>query len=503
MTQGRSGVVRELRLSWVEAHCDAVLLFRRPSAEAAPVLEYANAAAARLLRIDGERLAGRPCAAVLAEARVDCLAELATVEGPLRLTCAAPADDAPARRLRLVGLPMPEGLALVFSEPDDLDAAPREAESRWRGVVETLPLPVYLAEPQTGALLWISPCAEALLGASTTEILSDPGWLRAIVRPEDRPRLLEAVQRCTRAGDAMTVDYCVRGRDGGIRWIEDTARLRVRADGSRVLLGLLRDVSARHALEAERVEAVRRLRDALAERDEFLAVAAHELRTPTTALQLELQWFARRLGRQTPLPAGRLGEIVQGALRQVRRLSLLTDALFDLTRVSTGRLQLERQETDLVAVVRAAVELHRRSSGNRVKLVAPERLVGSCDAVRLGQVVTNLLTNALKYGRGSVEVELAEGDDEVRMVVRDHGPGIPQELQRGLFQRFARGSRRDGSGLGLGLFISRQIVEAHGGRIALVSRPHEGTTLTVTLPHVEPAPLRPGLTLEPTQPGGA
>lgn len=345
-----------------------------------------------------------------------------------------------------------------------------------------LPFAVYVAEPGSEALAWVSPGIEALLGHDAAELLSKSGNLRGLLRGGERERIIRARAQAELSGETMTVEYRIEHPQRGGRWIEEIARLAGGPNGARRWQGLLLDVTARHEVDATRLASLKSLAEALAQRDELLAVAAHELRSPLTALQLELQAIARSIRRAEPLESGRVGELAERALRQVRRVSRLGDALFDLTRLSLGQLELDRQEMDLVAVVRAAVELHARTAPP-VRVSAPPQLAGTWDAVRLGQVITNLVSNALKYGAPPVEVEVLDGDG-ARIVVRDHGRGIPPELRPRLFERFARGDRRSASGLGLGLYITREIVHAHGGTIALASG-GAGTEFIVHLPRLQ------------------
>ncbi|MCY1014631.1 sensor histidine kinase [Pyxidicoccus sp. MSG2] len=223
-------------------------------------------------------------------------------------------------------------------------------------------------------------------------------------------------------------------------------------------------------------------------RDEFLSVASHELKTPLTPLALKLQ------GMKRSLPVESLGDAAERmrgdlelAQRQVRRLAELVDGLLDVSRIRAGRLQLELESVDLSALVRELVaryEPQAQRAWSRIFLEADPSILGRWDRSRLEQVVSNLLSNALKYGAGKpVHVQVAASEKTARLVVRDEGIGIePQSLHR-IFQRFERAvSERHYGGLGLGLYITRQIVEAHGGCVGAESAPGQGATFTVTLP---------------------
>lgn len=249
-------------------------------------------------------------------------------------------------------------------------------------------------------------------------------------------------------------------------------------------LALAAELGRRAALAVENARLFRQANEAIAVRDEFLAIASHELNTPLTPLKMQLDSLRR--GR---FDAERTAEKLDAASRQVTRLASLVSELLDVSRISGGRLHIQPERFDLAALVgevvaRVAEEAERAGSSIRLRVDGP--CVGSWDRMRLDQVVSNLLTNAIKYGGGQpVDVELAApaGGLPVRLVVRDRGIGIAPENQRRIFERFERAaSVRHYGGFGLGLWIARQIVEASGGSISVDSEPGRGSTFTVELP---------------------
>lgn len=228
--------------------------------------------------------------------------------------------------------------------------------------------------------------------------------------------------------------------------------------------------------------------EAVRARDEFLAIASHELKNPLSALQLQIQTALRRGARgAAPLDNARFTDRLQMMDRSVGRLSRLIDDLLDVSRISAGRLELGCEEVDLHDVIeevasRVHDELKRSRSTLTVK--GDRGLVGRWDRSRLDQVATNLVGNAIKYGQGNpVEVVLQRSDGGAILRVRDRGVGIaPEDLAR-IFDRFERASAsRHIRGLGLGLFIVRAIVQAMGGTIRVESTLGEGSTFTVELP---------------------
>jgi signal transduction histidine kinase len=217
-------------------------------------------------------------------------------------------------------------------------------------------------------------------------------------------------------------------------------------------------------------------------RDEFFSIAAHELKTPLTALNLQLQLLARRY--KTPDN----GELLEASLRQSHRLAALSAELMDLTHIRLGKLVINRENCDLASVVQDVArnfgpEAARASCSLEVSSQGPA--LGRFDVARMSQVATNLISNAIKYGSGKpIQVEVSLQGQVARLVVRDHGQGIAPEDQARVFERFERaaGNEPRVSGLGLGLYITRQIVEQHGGKISVESRIGQGSVFTVELP---------------------
>jgi two-component system CheB/CheR fusion protein len=227
---------------------------------------------------------------------------------------------------------------------------------------------------------------------------------------------------------------------------------------------------------------VAELRQAIEARDTFMAVASHELRTPLSALALQVGLCERQLsaaGEQGPVctGVGRIG-------RATRRLTELVDRLLDLSTLRQRPLALHREPVDLAAVAREAADVVAGAGQAEIRIDAPAPVVGSFDRVRISQVLENLVGNAVKFGSGKpVDVAISSSGGRARVVVRDRGIGIPEEARERIFERFERAvPTRNYGGFGLGLWLVRQTVEAHGGTVAVASAPGEGATFTVELP---------------------
>jgi signal transduction histidine kinase len=222
-------------------------------------------------------------------------------------------------------------------------------------------------------------------------------------------------------------------------------------------------------------------------RDEFLSVASHELKTPLTSLLLATH-AVLRITRQDTLPTPEyLTRRVKMVEDQSKRLAHLVNNLLDISRITAGRLQLEPQELDLAALTRQVVEQFQEEldqAGCPVTLEAETPVQGYWDRARIEQVVTNLLTNAMKYGYGQpIGITVTGEGPMARLSVCDQGIGIAPEQQERIFGRFERAvAPGKYGGMGLGLYIVRQIVEAHGGSIAVNSEPGQGACFTVAVP---------------------
>lgn len=247
--------------------------------------------------------------------------------------------------------------------------------------------------------------------------------------------------------------------------------------------GLLEELSDRAGLAMYNARLHEDLKTAVQVRDDFLAIAGHELKTPLAAMMMQIQGIQRALQRD---PA-RLAERAARAGRSALRLERLVNQLLDVSRITAGRLHLEPEPLNLSDLVKEVVNRFTEATTQPsapISVHCDDQVNGRWDRLRVDQVVNNLVGNAVKYGQGKpVEVDLHGVDGQAVLRVVDHGIGIDAEHQQRIFQRFERAvAARDFGGLGLGLWISRQIVEASGGTIEVESTPGRGSTFTVRLP---------------------
>ncbi len=242
--------------------------------------------------------------------------------------------------------------------------------------------------------------------------------------------------------------------------------------------------------QAERERLLGELQAALHARDDFLMVASHELRTPLTSLQLTASSVLRQLARSAegqPIPLAVVDERMRTVKRQLDRLEQLVSALLDVSRIGAGQLSLQLERVDLVEVATEVLTRLRDEAARQnvaLRLQAPDALVGSWDRSRLDQILTNLVTNAIKYGQGKpVDVVVAAAPEIAELRVVDRGIGVAVEQQERIFGKFERAaSQRNYGGLGLGLWIARELVELMRGQVRVESVPGEGATFIVSLP---------------------
>jgi signal transduction histidine kinase/PAS domain-containing protein len=255
-------------------------------------------------------------------------------------------------------------------------------------------------------------------------------------------------------------------------------------------LTLANELGRRAALAVDNARLYEDAQLAIQARDEFLSIASHELKTPLTSLDLQVQSLQRNalkagIGGGADGMAGKLGMID----RQVDRLAGLIENLLDVSRVMGGRLVLDLEDTDWSEVIRdvaARLKDHLADAACPLSLRLEPECVGHWDRLRLEQIATNLLSNAIKYGPGAaIEVALSANADRAILTVTDRGIGIPAEDQARIFKRFERAvSHRHADGLGLGLWIVHQIVTAMGGTVGVQSGTGQGSTFTVILPRL-------------------
>jgi PAS domain S-box-containing protein len=316
------------------------------------------------------------------------------------------------------------------------------------------------------------------------------------VHPEDREHVLARWHASLVTGEPYEVEVRLLRQDGSYRWFLSRA-LPLRDDHGRIIrwFGTSTDIHDQKLAAAERETMLRRADEMGHARDVFLAVAAHELRTPLTPLRLEAERLlsATRSAQPEKLTREWLSQRFVMLERQIGRLEGLVTALLDVSRIAAGKLELQLEKTDAGQVVHDVIKRHEQDiehAGCSLELDIEQNVDGQWDPIRIDQIVTNLLTNALRYGTGKpIRIAVKKLKDRAQIVVQDAGIGIAPEDQLRIFERFERvSSERHYGGLGLGLWLVRQVVEALGGTISVESELGKGAKFTVELPYGSSAP---------------
>jgi PAS domain S-box-containing protein len=356
------------------------------------------------------------------------------------------------------------------------EALERESAYRYRLLGDAMPLCVFAASPD-GQLRYGNRAWTELSGLPADAV--DDLWRSEVVHLEDQQSVHAAWCHSVSTGQPFEVQFrLLRQSDLVYRWHLGRA-VPERNERGRITGWI---ITATDIDDQKR--AAEELARASAAKDAFLAAASHELRTPLAAAKMQVQLAKRKFGDELTEGPRRAFD---GLDRQVDRMTKLVSDLLDVSRLLTGRLSLELEDFDLVLLLRASCErLQALSSDHRLRLDAPEWLPMRGDPGRIEQVVTNLVSNAIRYSPhgGLVELRVWAEEGEVVLRVRDHGIGIPAEKLALIFERFGQAHGARYGGLGLGLTISQGIIEQHGGRIWAESRgvEGEGSTFHVRLP---------------------
>jgi PAS domain S-box-containing protein len=347
--------------------------------------------------------------------------------------------------------------------------------NRLREMFTNLPAALWLLEGEDHRVEIMNPVAQRIFGVGQEKI----GKPFSDVFPDLAEHVM-ADLNSIRRGDIPVLRKQVRlptSEPDGARYFDFVCQ---------PLQGYERGLLLAHATETtEQVLAQQTIEEALRLRNEFMAIAAHELRTPITSVMGQAQLALRQLGRDVAADS-RVTRSLDVIVRQARTLSQLIGQLLDISRLESGKLMIERERSDVVPIIAQVVDSARLlGTGHDISVDAPPMLEADVDALRLEQLVTNLVTNAVKYSPagGAIDVVVRGTARSFELSVRDHGLGVPPEKRQHIFERFyqAHGESYQ-QGLGLGLYIGRQIVELHGGEIRAEFPDDGGSRFVVTLP---------------------
>ncbi len=361
-----------------------------------------------------------------------------------------------------------------------------ESEKRLSTFMEAMPQMAFIADPQ-GNVTYYNKRHYEYFGVEPGQT---EGWAwkdKQIHHPDDLQRTVERWQHSLKTGAPYQIEYRLRRHDGAFLWHLGRA-YPVRGENGRILCwtGTNTNIHDQKEMEQE-------LRDALRIRDEFLSIASHELKTPITTIRLQTQNQERLVKKAEcgDLPIDRLKKSTAMVSAQVSRLTALVNDMLDVSRISAGKLSLNREPINLSELLRETIDCEHpglRAANIPLTLDVQEPVIIEGDRLRLSQVMSNLISNVTKYAPGKpLTIRLTTSGDFAHLEVEDQGPGISRDYIGRIFERYERAVQNPTAitGLGLGLYISRQIVKAHGGEIWAENSPDGGAKFTVKIPKTQ------------------
>lgn len=355
-----------------------------------------------------------------------------------------------------------------------------EANERFKSLVDSSPNLCWMADLD-GKFYWFNNRWYTYTGLSIEESSGD-GWHK-IIDPKVLPEVIRRWEHSVKTFTPFEMTYPILGEDGVYRWFLVRAIPMKDKDG-KIYCWMSSNTN---------VDEQRQSRDALKaavnSRDEFLSIASHELKTPLTTLLIQVQMRKRNLLKQDEylFDRSKLLKMIESDEKQIHRLTRLIDDMLDIARISSGRLSVNPEDVNLCALVREVADRlsdQLQASGCDLIINTQDEVLGSWDRFRIEQVITNLFMNAAKYGPGKPIVATVSSQNGLALfTVKDQGMGIAKENHERIFMQFERAvTHTEVSGLGLGLYIVKQILEAHHGTIEVESELGHGALFTVKLP---------------------
>ncbi|MBI4130247.1 PAS domain-containing sensor histidine kinase [Candidatus Roizmanbacteria bacterium] len=375
------------------------------------------------------------------------------------------------------------------------------SEQYYRSLVNHSIHPIVLKD-RSGKILYASKSLHRLLHTKPEDILGKD--IDQFIHPEDQQQHTQFYQQAFQTLERpMKIEMRMKRKDGSWVWMQNDVMNQLHHPHIQAVISSFQDISKQKQLDTQQAEILEREKKARAiaekavrDRDEFLSIASHELKTPLSTIVLQLQATLRRILTQSlaSFSGEKLVKSLTIAEEQSHRLTTLIRDLLNFSLITTGRIDLTYEPGDLSEIIRALVqrfEEQATSVGAYLRFQTTGSIVGQWDTIRLEQCISNLLTNALKYGKHKpIDILVYTYNQYACIAVKDYGIGIPADIQSIIFEPFRRGKNgKDIKGLGVGLFIARQIALAHGGTISVLSETGKGTTFTVYLPLAQASQL--------------
>lgn len=427
-------------------------------------------------------------------------------------TCVTPTAD---RWFLLHATPLGDrdGIVVVHEEITSrvqAELALRAAETKYRTLVEHIPAIVYQAAlDEHSSTLYVNAQIEKVLGFTPTEWMANPQQWLTQLHPRDFEQVFTTVARLQANEEPIRTEFRMLARDGRVVWFNDEAVVIRDASGQPLyMLGIMLDITARKQAEeqvhqlnaelemrvaqrtAELIEANTRLRELNLFKDNMLAITSHDLRSPLGAIQS----MAEILSEEASLSEETL-QLTRSIYATSRHLIDIVSKLLDLARLESGKVQLDLAELYASEVALQVIDaLHASAHAKSIAIrlvVEPDEPIVQADFTKLVQILSNLVSNAIKFTMpgGQVTLTIGPRDTMVAIQVTDTGLGIPADDLPHLFERFRQSHSRGTAGepgTGLGLTIVRQLAALHGGTIDVVSVPQQGSTFTLCLPAWDP-----------------
>jgi len=379
--------------------------------------------------------------------------------------------------------PSPEGITVVSHDISDRkrqQEALRISEERLHLALDAAQLGLWFCDLPFDELIWDARTKEHFWLPPQARVTIDIFYQR--LHPDDREHTRQAINQAIEQHNTYDIEYRTVSESGQIKWIRAIGKAFYDEQGTaRRFDGVTLDITAQKEVETAQKALEQR-------KDEFISIASHELKTPITSLKGFTQLLLRSVRTDAPAALPQQELLLQRMEQQIDRLTHLVTELLDVSKIQTGNLHYIWEPIEIDAFMRDIIEaMQQTASTHRLYLHGSTNATINGDAERLRQVFTNLLSNAIKYSPHAqrVDIHLEKYTQTIAVLVRDYGLGIPPSQQDKIFDRFYRvlsHERRYVPGLGMGLYITRQIVEEHGGTIHVESQEGEGSTFTVTLP---------------------